>query len=77
MENTDWYGKVVRWAHQQGGTANAMEALGWDVARFDEGFAIANELQNRDWVKLLYSNYNKNLVVVELTLLGQQQAERA
>lgn len=77
MESSDRYNQVVRWAHRQGGTANAMEALGWDATRFDEGFAIANELQNLDWVKLLYSNYNKNLVVVELTLLGRQQAERA
>jgi len=47
-----------------------MEALQWDVSRFDEGFAIALDIQNLDYVKLLYSNFNKNLIVVELTLVG-------
>jgi hypothetical protein len=54
------------------GTGNVMEILDLPSARFDEGFAIANDMQNKDWVKLLYSNFNKNTVVVELTLPGEE-----
>jgi len=56
-------------------TGNLMEILGWDSVRFDEGFALANEMQNLDLVKLLYSNFNKNLIVVELTLLGEAKGK--
>ncbi|MBI1768071.1 MAG: hypothetical protein HY015_10100 [Bacteroidetes bacterium] len=56
-----------------GGTANVMEILEWPVSRFEEGFMLANEMQNSNLVKLLYSNFNKNLVVVELTLVGQNE----
>jgi len=55
-----------------GGTGNVMEFLNYSAADFDKAFDFANNLQNKDMVKLLYSNYNKNLVVVELTLLGFQ-----
>lgn len=54
-------------------TGNVMDILGWSSDRFDDGFQFANELQNLDLVKLLYSNFNKNLIVVELTLLGEQK----
>lgn len=60
-----------------GGTGNVMELLGWDISRFDEGFEIANAIQNKDMVKLLYSNFNKNLIVVELTLVGEQEGRKA
>lgn len=52
-----------------------MEALDWDASRFDDGFMLANEMQNRDMVKLLYSNFSKNLIVVELTLVGVSKAQ--
>lgn len=55
-----------------GGTGNVMEFLNYSAADFDKAFEFANNLQNKDLVKLLYSNFNKNLVVVELTLLGFQ-----
>lgn len=55
-----------------GGTGNVMELLNYSAVDFDKGFEFANNLQNKDLVKLLYSNFNKNLVVVELTLLGFQ-----
>jgi hypothetical protein len=42
---------------------------------FDVGFQFANEMQNKDLVKLLYSNFNKNLIVVELTLLGIKEGK--
>jgi hypothetical protein len=54
----------------QGGTGNVMEALSFDTTRFDEAFTLALRLENKDLVKLLYSNFNKKLIVVELTLLG-------
>ncbi len=53
-----------------------MEILEWPVSKFDDGFMLANEMQNDNLVKLLYSNFNKNLIVVELTLVGQREAQR-
>ena len=47
-----------------------MEALNYDSGKFDEGFAVALAMENSDMVKLLYSNFNKNLIVVEITLVG-------
>jgi hypothetical protein len=55
-----------------GGTGNVIEFLNYGAADFEKAFEFANNLQNKDLVKLLYSNFNKNLVVVELTLLGYQ-----
>jgi hypothetical protein len=58
-----------------GGTGNVMEFLKYDASEFDNGFAIANNMQNKDLLKILYSNFNKNLVVVEATLLGLAAAK--
>lgn len=49
---------------------NVIEALNYDNTQFDEAFSIALDMDNRNLVKLLYSNFNKNLVVVEMTLPG-------
>lgn len=68
--------RVLRFLVSASGTGNVMEALQWGADHFDEGFAVANDMQNRDMVKLLYSNYNKNLIVVELTLLGEREGEK-
>lgn len=68
---------VLRFLQARGGTGNVMEALQWGADLFDEGFAMANYMQNRHWVKLLYSNYNNNLIVVELTLLGEAEGRKA
>ncbi len=62
--------QILKAVAAQGGTGNVMEALQWERDRFDEGFLLANDIQNLDYVKLLYSNFNKNLIVVELTLVG-------
>lgn len=67
---------ILKFAHHKGGMGNVMEALGWDVSRFDEGFALANDMQNLDLVKLLYSNFTKNLIVVELTLVGISKVQQ-
>ena len=45
--------------------------------RFEEGSQIALELDNLNYAKMLYSNFNKNLVVVELTLVGIILAEKS
>ena len=69
------YQYIAKQLFSRGGTGNVMEILGYDAARFEEGFTIANNMQNLDLVKLLYSNFNKNLVVVELTLWGETNAQ--
>lgn len=64
--------KVIQGVGDRGGTTgNVTEILGYGQADFQKGFDIANEMQNRDLVKLLYSNYNMNKIVVEFTLLGK------
>lgn len=67
---------IIKFLAAQGGTGNVMEALGYDSSKFDEGFALALDLENHDLVKLLYSNFNKNLMVVEMTLLGFKAMEQ-
>lgn len=53
-----------------------MEILGYSHADFQKGFDIAIEMQNRDLVKLLYSNFNQNKIIVEFTLLGKAAYEK-
>lgn len=64
------YTPILKFIHQKGGTGNVMEALGWENARFEEGSQIALALDNLNYAKMLYSNFNRNLIVVELTLVG-------
>jgi hypothetical protein len=59
----------------KGGTGNIMEHLP-STFEFDQAFEFANDLQNKDFVKLLYSNFNKKLIVVELTLLGFREGKQ-
>jgi len=66
---------IIKKLCANGGTGNVMEFLDYNASRFDEGFVIANEMQNKDVVKLLYSNFNKNLIVVEATLLANKVAQ--
>lgn len=68
--------KILTKITEPGGTGNVMEILEWPISRFEEGFMLANDMQNNNLVKLLYSNFNKNLVVVELTLVGQREYQR-
>lgn len=65
---------VVKKLCAQGGTGNVLEFLGYGSSQFDEGFTLANNLQNKDLIKLLYSNFNKNLIVAEATLLAYKTA---
>ncbi len=70
MDLTDQELTIIQHLAKAGGTGNVMEFLNFSPSDFERGFSIANELQNKDLIKLLYSNFNKNLIVVEATLLG-------
>lgn len=63
--------KVIKGIGDTGNSGNVMEILGLDQANFQRGFDIANEMQNQDLVKLLYSNFSLNKIIVEFTLLGK------
>lgn len=66
---------IIQNLAKAGGTGNVMEFLNLSSTDFEKGFSIANEMQNKDLVKLLYSNFNKNTVVVEITLVGYNAAK--
>lgn len=68
MELSETERHVLQNLVKKGGMGNVQEFLNWPD--FDKAFEFANNLQNKDLVKLLYSNFNKNLIVVELTLVG-------
>jgi hypothetical protein len=68
--------KVIMGVGDNGTTGNVMEILGYPQLDFQKGFDIANEMQNRDLVKLLYSNFNQNKVIIEFTLLGKAAYEK-
>jgi hypothetical protein len=57
------------------GFGNVMEALAWSQDDFQHGFDLANTMQNMDLIKLLYSNFNQNKIVIEFTLLGKAKYE--
>jgi len=63
--------RVIKGVGDHGTSGNVMEILGLDQHNFQRGFDLANEMQNRDLVKLLYSNFNLNKIIVEFTLLGK------
>lgn len=58
-----------------GKAGNLLEILGYDQVDFQKGFDLAIEMQNRDLVKLLYSNFNQNKIIVEITLVGKAAYE--
>ena len=70
MELSETERHVLQNLVKKGGMGNVQEFLNWQAHDFDKAFEFANNLQNKDLVKLLYSNFNKNLIVVELTLVG-------
>ena len=57
------------------GFGDVMEALTWTQDNFQNGFDLANDMQNMDLVKLIYSNFNQNKIVIEFTLLGKAKYE--
>ena len=52
---------------------NVVEALAVTPENFQQAFDVALEMENRNLVKLLYSNFNDQKVIVELTLPGKAQ----
>lgn len=66
------YTSILRAIQQKGGKVNVMDLLGWEATKFDEGFHFASHLQNQNYVKLVDSNYNRNQIIVELTLTGAE-----
>lgn len=63
--------KVIKGIGDQGATGNVMEILGLTSVDFQHGFDLALDMQNHDLVKLLYSNFNQNKIILEFTLLGK------
>jgi hypothetical protein len=55
---------------------NVMDALNYTSENFQKAFDIALEMENRDLVKLLYSNFQARKVVVEFTLLADEYLKR-
>ena len=51
---------------------NVLEALGYGTEKFQEAFDVALEMDNRNLVKLIYSNFNAGKVIVEFTLLAKK-----
>ncbi len=74
MEVSNLEREILKYLATKGGTGNIMEQLPITF-EFDQAFEFANDLQNKDFIKLLYSNFNKKLIVVELTLLGFREGK--
>lgn len=51
---------------------NVMEALGYSADDFQKAFDVALQMENKNLVKLIYSNFNAGKVVVEFTLLARK-----
>jgi hypothetical protein len=52
---------------------DVMAALGYASDKFQQAFDVALEMDRRNLVKLLYSNFNASKVIVEFTLLAKKQ----
>lgn len=74
MEQEELINQVIKGIGSRG-FGNVMEALAWQEDNFEEAFSLANTMQNMDLVKLIYSNYNQNKIVIEFTLLGKARYE--
>jgi len=51
---------------------NVIEALGYASDKFQQAFDVALEMDRRNLVKLLYSNFDAGKVIVEFTLLAKK-----
>jgi hypothetical protein len=66
---------IIKGIGDQGGTGNVLQTLTDTHYDFEQVFGFANEIQNMDLIKLLYSNYTQNKIIVEFTLLGKARYE--
>ncbi len=62
---------VLRARRSDSDMINVMEVLSWQGDQFQQAFDIALQMENRNLVKLIYSNFNAGKVIVEFTLLGK------
>ncbi len=67
--------KLIKGLGDRGGNGNVLEILAYTPEQFEDGFQLANHIQNLDLVKLLYSNFNQHKIIVEFTLLGKARYE--
>ena len=51
---------------------DVMQALGYASDKFQQAFDVALEMDRRNLVKLLYSNFDAGKVIVEFTLLAKK-----
>lgn len=70
MNLDDQIKKVLHSRKPDTDMVNVMESLGYGPEKFQEAFDVALEMDNRNLVKLIYSNFNQGKVIVEFTLLA-------
>lgn len=75
MSMDEYISKVLKSHTGRSDMLNVMEALGFGSDRFQLAFDIALEMENRNLVKPLYSNFSAGKIVVEFTRLGRQYRE--
>lgn len=68
----EYISKVLKSRSGLSDMLNVMEALDFGADNFQLAFDIALEMENRNLVKLLYSNFSAGKIVVEFTRLGRQ-----
>ena len=59
---------------REGGMCNVMVIV--KESEYQQAFDIANEMQNLDWIKIIYCSPQTNIINVELTLKGKQEYSR-
>lgn len=64
--------KVLQSRKSDSDMINIMDVLDLSQDQFQLAFDLGLEMENRNLVKLIYSNFNAGKVVVEFTLLGKQ-----
>ena len=67
---------VIKGLGAIGGFGNLMKILGYGRDQHQRGFDLANEMQNRDYIKLLYASYTQNVISVEMLLPGKHIYDR-
>ena len=65
-------GKVLAARKADTDMVNVIEVLGYSRENFQHAFDIALAMDNKNLVKLVYSNFDQQKIVVEFTLLGKR-----
>ena len=53
---------------------NVVDALGYTEDQFEQAFEVALEMDNQNLAKLLYSNVNAQKIIIEFTLLANDNS---